>query len=261
MADQQKESRFFDEPLELTCDQDENDEPFHDDDYEDEYDGDTLNNQGIGMGNELSSSSAWRPTGNFWKDAWFFVGPGWLVCIAYIDPGNYQADIKAGATTRYYLLFAVWWSSLLSIYVQILCVRLAYYAQLTLAETQARDAKSDWHRYASWFIAEFSTMITDLPEVIGIGIACHHFFGWDYYVGVLLSLVTTMVFLGTLKYGIQALEWSVFFFVGIMSVALFMEMNFVGAETEALVKGWAFGFMEVSSEDIFSIAGILGAGK
>jgi hypothetical protein len=43
---------------------------------------------------------SWSPSGNFWKDAWYFVGPGWLVSIAYIDPGNFQADISAGGTTR-----------------------------------------------------------------------------------------------------------------------------------------------------------------
>ena len=85
-------------------------------------------------------------------------------------------------------------------YVQILCVRLAYYAQLTLAETQARDARTKWGRYGSWLIAEFSTIITDLPEVIGIGIACHYFFGWPYYAGVLLSLLTTMLFLATIVF-------------------------------------------------------------
>ena len=42
----------------------------------------------------------WQPSGNFWTDAWYFVGPGWLVSIAYVDPGNYQADIAAGGTTR-----------------------------------------------------------------------------------------------------------------------------------------------------------------
>ena len=181
------------------------------------------------------------------------------VSIAYVDPGNYQADIQAGATTRYNLLFAVWWSSVLSIYVQILCVRLASHSQLTLAETQARNAKSDWHRYGSWFIAEFSTVITDLPEVIGFGIACHLFFGWDYYVGVLLSLFTTMLFLGTLKYGTQPLEWSVFFFVAVMSAALFMQMNVVGPNTDELFKGWVYGFVDVTQDDLFSIAGILGS--
>jgi hypothetical protein len=42
----------------------------------------------------------WQPSGSFWTDAWYFVGPGWLVSIAYVDPGNYQADITAGGTTR-----------------------------------------------------------------------------------------------------------------------------------------------------------------
>ena len=42
----------------------------------------------------------WQPSGSFWTDAWYFVGPGWLVSIAYVDPGNFQADISAGATTR-----------------------------------------------------------------------------------------------------------------------------------------------------------------
>ena len=207
----------------------------------------------------IPGPAPWKPSGNVWKDAWFFVGPGWLVSIAYIDPGNYQADIQAGSSSQYTLLFAVWWSSMLSIYVQRLCTRLAYYAQLTLAETQARDAKNDFYRYVSWGLAEFSAMITDLPEVIGFGIACHYFFGWPYYIGVLLSLVTTMIFLATLKYGIQALEGIILFFVGIMSIALWMEMAVVGPDMKELVKGWAIGFVDVTSGDLFRIAGILGA--
>ena len=42
----------------------------------------------------------WQPSGSFWTDAWYFIGPGWLVSIAYVDPGNFQADISAGAKTR-----------------------------------------------------------------------------------------------------------------------------------------------------------------
>jgi natural resistance-associated macrophage protein len=219
----------------------------------------------LGVSNDCTTTTTttnaplWEPSGNWWKDFLFFCGPGWFVSIAYVDPGNYQADIQAGATTRYYLLFALWWTSILSIYVQILCVRLAYYAQLTLAETQARDAKSRMGRYGSWFVAELSVVITDLPTVIGIGIALHQFFGWPYYVGVLLSLLTTMLFLATMKYGMQVLEVIVFFFVGIMSLALWMEMAFVSPNGSELVKGWVYGFAEVQSEDVFSIAGILGS--
>lgn len=201
----------------------------------------------------------WSPSGVWWKDFLYFVGPGWFVSIAYVDPGNYQADIQAGALSQYSLLCIIWWTSILSIYVQVLCVRLSYYSGSTLAEVQARHSKSDRMRYLSWFLAEFSTVITDLPTVIGIGIACNIFFGWPYYVGVLLSLLTTMVFLATLSFGNRVLEIIVMFFVAIMSVALFVEMDFVGVNGKELIKGWAVGVKDLTNEDIFSITGVVGA--
>ena len=200
----------------------------------------------------------WSPSGSSWRDMLHFVGPGFMVCIAYVDPGNYQADIQAGATARYQLLWTVWWSSILSIYVQVLCVRLAIYGQVTLAEVQATD-NNDRMRYLNWIIAEFSIVITDLPEVIGVGIACNVFFGWPYYVGVLLSLCTTMIFLAFERFGIRTLEGMIVVFVGIMSVALFAEMALVGANMPELIEGWVYGFIHVTSDDIFSITGVLGA--
>lgn len=202
----------------------------------------------------------WTPSGSSWKDFLHFVGPGWFVSIAYVDPGNYQADIQAGASTRYYLLFCVWWSSVLSIYIQMLCVRLSYYGQINLAQAQAKHAGSRRVlRYLNWFLAEFSTIITDLPEVIGIGIACNVFFGWPYYAGVLLSLITTMLFLATANHGVKVLEIIICMFVFAMAIALFMEMSFVGVDTSELFRGWALGFTQITSGDIFSMTGILGA--
>jgi len=201
----------------------------------------------------------WVPTGNTLRDFLSFAGPGWFVAIAYIDPGNYQADIHAGATSKYKLISALWWTSVLSVYVQILCVRLAYYGQVTLAEAQARNTSSKWMKYLNWFIAEFSIVITDLPEVIGIGIALHIFFGWPYYVGVLLSIITTMMFLACTKFGISILENILGFFVAIMSLALFLELSFVEVETKEVIEGWVFGFKDMTRSDISSMTGILGA--
>lgn len=201
----------------------------------------------------------WTPSGSWIRDLLHFVGPGWFVSIAYVDPGNYQADIQAGATTRYSLLFALWWSSVLSIYVQVLCVRLAYYGQVTLAEAQARNSPTTCRRYLNWFIAELSSIITDLPEVIGIGIALNIFFGWPYVAGVVLSLFTTMTFLALMKMGLRVLEVIVCIFVGIMSLALWVEMGFVGVNGTELMEGWAYGFVNVTKSDIFAITGILGS--
>ena len=121
-----------------------------------------------------------------------------------------------------------------------------------------RQQQSTWRRYFAWFIAEFSVILTDLPEAIGIGIACNLFFGWPYWIGVIMSLMTTMSFLATMKYGMHILEGIMFFFVGIMSIALFVEMTFVGPDGTEIVKGWIYGFVEVTADDMFAIAGILG---
>lgn len=210
---------------------------------------------------EPQDDTPWSPSGLWYRDFWHFVGPGWFVAIAYVDPGNYQADIQAGATSRYSLLCVIWWTSVLSVYVQILCVRLAYYSNLTLAEAQSRHFASDkqWMRYVAWALAEFSTIITDLPEVIGIGIACHIFFGWPYYVGVVLSLLTTMLFLATIQFGIKVLESIIVAFIGVMSIALFVEMDFVGPSGSELMRGWLLGMKDLGSDDMFQIAGVVGA--
>mmetsp|Transcript_28844 Transcript_28844/g.32986 ORF Transcript_28844/g.32986 Transcript_28844/m.32986 type:complete len:520 (+) Transcript_28844:75-1634(+) len=208
--------------------------------------------------NLIPMQKKWSPSGSTWRDLLHFVGPGWFVSIAYVDPGNYQADIQAGAASRYELLWVIWWTSILSIYVQILCVRLAYYANMTLAEAQAKHS-SKCMRYLNWFIAEFSIVITDLPEVIGIGIACNIFFGWPYYVGVIASLFTTMVFLFTMNFGMRVLETIIVLFVGIMSVSLFIELDFIGVSKDEIVSGWIYGFTEIGKQNIFAMTGVLGA--
>merc|ERR1740124_2101092 len=235
-------------------------------------DNDNGNGNGNGNGNDNhngngnhfdqhndDNSKIWSPSGIWYKDFMHFVGPGWFVSIAYIDPGNYQADIHAGALSRYNLLCIIWWTSILSLYVQILCVRLSHHSGLTLAEAQARHASGNFMRYLNWFIAEFSTVITDLPEVIGIGIACKIFFGWPYWVGVVLSLLTTMVFLLALNYGTRLLEGIVAGFVAIMAIALFVEMGFIGVDVGDIMEGWVLGFTKLDRQDLFAITGMVGA--
>jgi natural resistance-associated macrophage protein len=202
----------------------------------------------------------WSPSGSSWKDFLHFCGPGWFVAIAYIDPGNTQADINAGATARYNLLWTVWWASILSIYVQVLCARLAVRGQITLAEVQ-RDNFPKWFRYLAWVIAEFSVIITDLPEVIGFGIALNIFFNIPYYVGVLISPVTTFAFLATQEWnsGIRIMEIVIVFLIAVMSLSLFVEWGLVGTETADFFKGWVYGFALPKGHDIFSILGIMGA--
>lgn len=200
----------------------------------------------------------WSPTGNGWHDFLHFVGPGWLVCIAYVDPGNYQSDIFSGATAKYNLVFVLWWITIFSIYVQALSVRLGLYSQATLAEVQAND-NPKYLKIFNWVIAEICVILADLPQVIGCGIAFNVFFGWPYYVGILLSIFTTILFLSTLQFGIDKLELIVIFFIGLMSICLFVEMGFVHAKFGEIMRGWAIGFVDLKGNQATAITGLLGS--
>jgi len=207
---------------------------------------------------DLVGQSRWQPSGNWLRDFWFFVGPGWMVCVAYIDPGNYQANIQAGATSGYRLLWTIWWMSAISLYCQILCVRLAVYAQVTLSEAQAMH-QSKYFRYLNWAIAEFSAVITDIPEVIAIGIALNVFLGWPYIVGVLLSFFTTMAFLAVQRFGMRPLEAIVAVLVGIMGITIIIESGLCDYSSGKYMEGWVYGFVYTQPGDLWAIIGIIGA--
>lgn len=96
--------------------------------------------------------------------------------------------------------------------------------------------------------------------VIGIGIACHIFFDWPYYVGVLLSPITTMLFLATQETGgMRYMEAAIVFFIGVMSITMWVEQSEVPQEPSALMEGWVYGFALEGGDDIFAIIGVIGA--
>lgn len=215
------------------------------------------NNEKVSL-EKFVEQKRWEPSGSAWKDLWYFVGPGWMVCIAYIDPGNYQANIQLGATSGYRNLWTIWWMSVMSIYCQVLCVRLATYAQVTLSEAQAMHQRK-WFRYFNWAVAEFSAVITDIPEVIAIGIALNVFFGWPYIAGVLLSLVTTLCFLALQRFGMQPLEAVIAALVGVMGITIIIESALAGYSSADYMMGWVYGFIHTQPDDIWGIVGIIGA--
>merc|ERR1712003_132414 len=166
-----------------------------------------------------------------------YFGPGWLVCIAYVDPGNYQADIQSGATTGYTQNWVFLWTQLLSWYVQYMCVKLQHYTNTNLAEAMALQYPK-YVRWMFWVIAEVSIILTDLPEVIGFAIAIHLFNpSVPLYAGVLLSFLTTMLFLATLHKGSYFIELTACALVVIMSIVLFVEWDMSPTNSEDFLKG------------------------
>jgi len=188
-----------------------------------------------------------------------YFGPGWLVCIAYVDPGNYQADIQSGSQTGYSQNWVILWTQLLSWYVQYMCVKLQHYSNTNLAEAMAMQYPK-YIRWMFWIIAEVSIILTDLPEVIGFAIAINLFNpSVPLYAGVLLSFLTTMLFLATLHKGSYFIELTACLLVVVMSVVLFIEWEMSPTNPELFLKGAFLPLLPMKGDALGSIIGIIGA--
>jgi len=188
-----------------------------------------------------------------------YFGPGWLVCIAYVDPGNYQADIQSGSQTGYSQNWVILWTQLLSWYVQYMCVKLQHYSNTNLAEAMAIQYPK-YIRWLFWIIAEVSIILTDLPEVIGFAIAINLFNpSVPLYAGVLLSFLTTMMFLATLHKGSYFIELTACALVIIMSIVLFIEWGMSPTNSKEFAKGAFLPLLPMDASAVQSIIGIIGA--
>ncbi|PQE12192.1 metal ion transporter metal ion transporter protein [Rutstroemia sp. NJR-2017a BVV2] len=99
-----------------------------------------------------------------------FIGPGFMVSVAYIDPGNYATDVAAGATFRFRLLFIVLMSNVFAIFLQSLCIKLGTVSGLNLAEA-CKAHLPKWLNIVLYIMAEGAIIATDIAEVIGTAIA------------------------------------------------------------------------------------------
>lgn len=105
-----------------------------------------------------------------WRKLWAFSGPGFLMSIAFVDPGNIEGDLQAGATAGGTLLWVLVWATAMGLLVQLHAARLGVATGRHLAEL-CRDEYPDWARRALWLMAEVALVSADIQEVIGSAIA------------------------------------------------------------------------------------------
>ena len=170
------------------------------------------------------------------KTLWRFMGPGFLMCIAYVDPGNFESDLQAGTLFGYKLLWVLLWATLGGWYIQGLTVRLALATGWDLARC-FREEYPDPVRYALWVISELAIIASDVPEVIGTALAIKLIFNIPTWVGVVLTSMSTMVFLGLQSFGVRKLEAFMASLVGVMSLCFLAEVTFVDAPASSVVAG------------------------
>merc|ERR1712230_291320 len=123
-----------------------------------------------------------------------FIGPGFMIAVAYIDPGNYSTDVAAGSTYRFKLLFIILMSNLFAIFLQSLCIKLGTVTGLNLAE-HCRAHLPRWLNYSLYFLAESAIIATDIAEVIGSAIALNILIKVPLVAGCALTLVDDLIIL------------------------------------------------------------------
>ncbi len=109
------------------------------------------------------------PKFSWWK-LWMFSGPGFLMSIAYLDPGNIESDLQSGATAGYALLWLLMWATIMGLLIQMLAARLGVATGRHLAEL-CRDEYPVWARMFLWIMTEVAIIGADVQQVIGSAIA------------------------------------------------------------------------------------------
>ena len=200
------------------------------------------------------------PTGvSFWRKALAFSGPGFLVAVGYMDPGNWATDIAGGSRFAYQLIFVLFMSNLMAILVQALAARLGIVTQLDLAQA----CRSYYSRRTSlflWLLCEIAIAACDLAEVIGSAIALNLLFHIPLLIGVCLTALDVLAILYLQHKGFRYLEALVVGLIGTIGACYLVELLLVKPDFIQIGKGFVPTPQLLTDHEMLYIAiGMLGA--
>lgn len=193
-----------------------------------------------------------------------FVGPGIMVSVAYLDPGNYATAVSAGALYQYKHLFVVLLSNLFAVFLQILCTKLGGVTGLDLAQN-CRQHLSRPMCIAIYILAEIAIIATDLAEVVGTAIALNILFSIPLAWGVVLTVLDVLLVLMAYRpngpvHLVRYFEYLVSALVFVVVVCFAIELAEINpADTGAIWRGFLPSKELVESKGLYLSCGILGA--
>ena len=168
---------------------------------------------------EVFGSIATRPTGSFWRKLVTFLGPGYLVAVGYMDPGNWATSLAGGSKFGYALLTVALLSNLMAILLQALCARLGIGAGRDLAQA-CRDAFPRALSWPLWVLTEIAICATDLAEVIGTAIGLNLLFHIPLEIGVLITALDVFLVLWMQNLGFRWVEAFIVTLMGVIAALL-----------------------------------------
>lgn len=154
---------------------------------------------------EINQSIETPNNNHFWQNLKAFLGPGALVAVGYMDPGNWITSVVGGASYKYSLLFVILISSIIAMQLQQMAGKLGIVTRMDLAQATAHHAPK-WLRYSLWVILELALMATDLAEVLGSAIALNLLFKIPIMIAILLTVLDVFLLLLLMKFGFKKIE-------------------------------------------------------
>lgn len=153
-----------------------------------------------------------------------YSGPGALVAVGYMDPGNWLTSLAGGSQYRYSLLSVLLMSILVAMFMQTLSIKLGVVARLDLAQAIAQKVPKGG-RYTLWIINELAMMATDMTGVVGTAIALKLLFGLPLVYGILFTIFDVLLVLLFLRFGIRRIEFIVLTAILIVGIIFGVEVS------------------------------------
>ncbi|OQM34428.1 Nramp family divalent metal transporter [bacterium endosymbiont of Pedicinus badii] len=147
---------------------------------------------------------------NFFRNLFAFSGPGSLVAVGYMDPGNWITSIQGGALYEYLLISVIFVSSIIAMFLQVLCIKLGIVTGMDLAQATNFLVKNKKINLCLWIIAELSIIATETAEIIGSTIALSLLFKIPIIFGTIITILDVLLLLELTKFGIRKIEAIVF---------------------------------------------------
>lgn len=172
---------------------------------------------------EVYRSIAVPKNANFFRRLLAFIGPGYLIAVGYMDPGNWATDISGGAVYNYRLLSVVLLSSLMAMFLQSLAAKLGIVTGRDLAQA-CNDAYGRKASVVLWLSAEIAIVACDIAEVIGAAIALNLLFHVPMVLGVILTALDVLLVLALQHKGFRWIETLVITLIATMMVIFMVEI-------------------------------------
>ncbi|MEB5951790.1 Nramp family divalent metal transporter [Enterococcus innesii] len=207
---------------------------------------------------EINNTVAIPKNGSFWRNILAFSGPGALVAVGYMDPGNWITSIGGGAEYGYLLLSVILISSLIAMLLQYMAAKLGIVTQMDLAQA-TRKHTSKGLGFVLWIVTELAIMATDIAEVIGGAIALNLLFGLPLLVGVILTIFDVLLLLFLMKLGFRKIEAIVMTLILVIMLVFCYEVIIAQPDLPAVLQGFIPQKQVLNHGQLTMALGIVGA--